>query len=342
MPFRSSSDLAVIAATCLLFANSIRADEKAEPPKPKPPAVESNIPDSLRKPLPENLQDLLAIQKRVQSVVSTVTKATVNVRVGGGQGSGVIVSKDGYVLTAAHVSGEPGKPVTIVFPDGKSVAARSLGLNHASDAGLVKISQKGDWPFVDMGKDLSVKTGDWCVALGHPGGWERGRPPVVRLGRVVSKTETMLQSDCTLVGGDSGGPLFDLEGKVIAIHSRIGPSNKLNLHVPIDRFHDEWAKFVKDENLNVPPAAGGPIMGVRGEDDPDGGALITEVAPGLPAEAGGIKADDVITKFDGKSVKGFRGLYDLVQKKKAGDKVEVELRRDGKKLTKTVTLGKRN
>ncbi|MDA1018435.1 MAG: S1C family serine protease [Planctomycetota bacterium] len=302
--------------------------------------MKSTISASLRKPAPESVEELIAIQQRVQKVVKQVMKCTVNVRVGGGQGSGVIVTKDGYVLTAAHVSGEPGKRISLVFPDGKTVRGRTLGLNHAADAGLVKITDPGEWPFAELGSDNSVEQGDWCVSLGHPGGYHRGRNPVVRLGRIVVKKDTMLQSDCTLVGGDSGGPLFDLEGRVIGIHSRIGPSNTWNFHVPIGAFHKDWDRFVSEDNFGQPPQAGGPILGVGGENHPNG-ARITGVAPGLPAEAAALKVGDVISSFDGKAVKGFNGLFELVQKKKPGDKVAIEVLRDGKTLKKTIVLAAR-
>ena len=326
-------------------AKKADAKQKKPPAKkstrpPKPPAFISKFPASLRKPAPESVEELIAIQNRVQQVVKKVMKCTVNVRVGGGQGSGVIVTKDGYVLTAAHVSASPGKRITLVFPDGKTVRGRTLGLNHAADAGLVKITDEGEWPFAELGSDEGVKKGDWCVSLGHPGGYHRGRNPVVRLGRVVIKKETMLQSDCTLVGGDSGGPLFDLDGRVIGIHSRIGPSNTWNFHVPIGAFHKDWDRFVSEDNFGQPPKPGGPILGVGGADDPKG-ARITGVAPGLPAEAAGLKVGDVISKFEGKAVKGFGGLFELVQQKKPGDKVAVEIIRDGKTLKKSIVLASR-
>src|SRR5438067_853762 len=86
----------------------------------------------------------------------------------------------------------------------------------------------------DTKDSKDVKNGDWCVCVGHPGGYKEGRTPVVRVGRVLAHNDNHLQSDCTMVGGDSGGPLFDLDGKVIGINSRIGLTIASNIHVPVD------------------------------------------------------------------------------------------------------------
>ena len=84
----------------------------------------------------------------------------------------------------------------------------------------------------------------WCIAIGHPGGYKLGRTPVVRVGRILDVGKAMIQTDCTLVGGDSGGPLFDMFGRVIGINSRIGPNINYNIHVPVDTYHDTWDKLV--------------------------------------------------------------------------------------------------
>ncbi len=117
----------------------------------------------------------------------------------------------------------------------------------SADAGLMKIADKGPWPHVEMGHSAELRPGVWCLALGHPLGYEKDRPPVVRVGRILRVGPTLVQSDCPLVGGDSGGPLFDLQGRVIAIHSRIGGPTDINLHVPVDVFHENWERLTKGE-----------------------------------------------------------------------------------------------
>ncbi|MGB0768630.1 MAG: S1C family serine protease, partial [Phycisphaeraceae bacterium] len=183
--------------------------------------------------VPETVADLALLEEKVASVIDRCRDATVSVQSGGGSGSGVIISEDGYVLTAGHVAVQPGRPVTFIFPDGKRVRGESLGINVGIDAGLMKITDKGKWPHVEMGTMDGIEPGTWVVAMGHPGGFDIERSVVARLGRVYRVRSTVIQTDCTIIGGDSGGPLFDLDGRVIGIHSRISNSLRQNFHVPI-------------------------------------------------------------------------------------------------------------
>src|SRR5262249_12950490 len=155
------------------------------------------------KPMPESLEDLKAIQEHVKILAAKVMPAVVNVKIGGAQGSGVIISEDGYVLTAGHVSGQPGRDCTLTFPDGKSGQGQPLGQNRGADSGQIKIVEEGTWPVCEMGKSADVKKGQWVVAIGHPGGYKQGRSPPVRLGRVISSAGATITTECTLVGGDS-------------------------------------------------------------------------------------------------------------------------------------------
>lgn len=196
---------------------------------------------------PKDLAELRGIEDRIKKVVAKVLPATVGIIMRTGQGSGVIVSKDGLVMTAGHVVSKPGQTVTFHFADGKTAKGITLGLYHCADAGLMKITDKGEWPFVEKGHSTDVKLGAWCVAVGHPLGVQPGRPPVVRIGRVLRTELTVVQTDCPIVAGDSGGPVFDLEGRVIAINSRIGGSMEQNLHVPVDIFNQNWERMVKGE-----------------------------------------------------------------------------------------------
>ena len=196
---------------------------------------------------PKDIAELRGIEDRVKQLVAKVVPATVAVQVGASQGSGVIVSRDGLVMTAGHVVGKPGQPVVFYFADGKKAKGTTLGLYHCVDAGMMKITDKGDWPFVDKGQSAGLKLGSWCVAVGHPLGYQAGRPPVVRIGRLLRTEAQVLQTDCPIVAGDSGGPVFDLSGKVIAINSRIGGTTELNLHVPVDIFVEHWDRLVKGD-----------------------------------------------------------------------------------------------
>jgi S1-C subfamily serine protease len=200
------------------------------------------------KPVPESIEDLRDLERRVQEVVAKVSAATVCLRIGAGQGSGVIV-KDGLILTAGHVSGVPDGPTSIVFPDGKTIKGKALGRNTGIDSGMVKITEEGKWPTVEIGKSSDLKKGQWVIAIGHPGGHRPNRPLVVRVGRIIEVTSFVIRTDCTLVGGDSGGPLFDLEGRVVGIHSRIGGFRiDENFHVPVDTFLSTWERLVRGES----------------------------------------------------------------------------------------------
>ncbi len=137
------------------------------------PLCAESRPPALDKPLPENVQDLRAIQDRVKKVAAKVMPCVVGIRIGYAAGSGVLI-KDGYVLTAGHISGDPDRDVAVILPDGRRVKGKTLGSNVALDSGLIRITDKGDWPFVEMGDDSKLKEGAWCLALGHPEGYRRG------------------------------------------------------------------------------------------------------------------------------------------------------------------------
>jgi len=314
---------------------------------PAAQAAETKDGDKLRALLeggvPQNVEDLRLLERRIQEIARKVSPATVGVRVGGAQGSGVIIDKEGHVLTAAHVVGKPGRTATFVFPDGSTVTGKTLGAYRTIDAGLMKITsdKKKSWPYVEMGKSTDLKQGQWCLATGHPGGFQRGRTPVLRLGRILAHDKSKIITDCTLVGGDSGGPLFDLDGRVIGIHSRIGGVITANVHVPVDGYRDDWDRLAKGEEWGALPGHNrGPFLGVVADRTADE-AKISEVFPGSPAAKAGLKPGDIVTRFDGKAVEKFTDLALAVSKKKPGDKVEVAVRRGDETLKLMVTIGRR-
>ncbi|MEX1098542.1 MAG: trypsin-like peptidase domain-containing protein [Planctomycetales bacterium] len=325
------------SAGSFAVANAPSTSADAAPPPVAAPAGAAAV---FTKAVPESLEDLRAIERQVTALSEDLIRATVGVRIGRAQGSGVIVSDDGYVLTAAHVAGSPGREVEFILHDGRKVRGKTLGLHRGLDAGLMQITTEGKWTVAEMGDMDEIRVGDWCVATGHPGGYHDGRAPVVRLGRVVLKRDSVIQSDCALVGGDSGGPLFDMQGRVIGIHSRIGPSIVWNFHVPISAYEEGWERMVASEVFGGRPSRGSAVMGVNGDDHAEG-AEVTGVSEGFPAEEAGLRVGDVITKIEGKSFKGFDGLAQLVLEQEPGDVVEVEFLRDGKRTTVKVTLAAR-
>jgi len=328
------------AIALLLLVGEVSAAAAAPVPAKQP---KDELPPALTKTAPENIADLKAIQQQVKKVLQKVLPCTVGLRVGGASGSGVIISADGYVLTAGHVSADPGKTVTVIFPDGRMVKGKSLGRNRGIDSGLIKITEKGKYPFVEMGDSAKLVKGQWCIAAGHPGGFKKGRSPVVRVGRVVTATTSAVNTDCALVGGDSGGPLFDMTGKVIGIHSRIGLRIMDNVHVPVDTYKSMWDRLVASEDwgggLFGRGRANAPYLGIRRDQDASN-CKVREVITGQAADKAGLRAGDVITKFDGKAIKNYDDLLASMDKKKAEDEVNVEVERGGETKMFKVKLGK--
>jgi serine protease Do len=348
MKLSRSSLYPLVLAVLLAVGLAARADEpKPElPPAPAGPdrSKDKPLPEVFDKANPENIDDLKAIEKHVKGILEKVIPATVCVQVDGSSGSGVIVSEDGLILTAAHVSGRPGKDVMVIMPDGKRLKGKSLGGNEGIDSGMMKITEPGKYPFVEMGKVSDMKKGAWCICTGHPGGYKAGRTPVVRVGRILDNTPTSVRTDCTLVGGDSGGPLFDMYGRVIGINSRIGPTITANIHVPVDTFRETWTRLVASERWGGRGTSnntkGDPYFGI-GLDQVDKDCIIKEVKKDSPAEMAGLMVEDIIKKFDGKEVADVEGLRELFKKKKPGDEVMFEVQRGDKTMTLKVKVGKK-
>ena len=295
--------------------------------------------------IPTSADELRLMEVHQRQLVDKVTPTIVGIQVGESQGSGVIISPDGYVLTAAHVAVKPNLAARITLSDGRTFTGRTLGMNRGTDAGLVKIASQTEeanppnWPHADMGDTRALQPGAWCVAFGHPGGYQAGRLPVVRVGRVLSMNDLSLQTDCALVGGDSGGPLFDMEGKVIGIHSRIGADITKNLHVPVNTFRTTWDRLAQGESWgNILQVVGRPVIGVHGVEEVER-AEIEEVVPGFPAERAGIRVGDIIVRFAGHPVKDFPSLKQLVNESEPGERVAVEVLRDNKRIQLTMVIG---
>ncbi|WP_197528903.1 trypsin-like peptidase domain-containing protein [Aeoliella mucimassa] len=317
--------------------------EEPEQPAPRTLDLDEATSKVLEKPYPQNVEDLLLIQKQTQRVVETATPATVSVRVGQAFGSAVIVSPDGLVLTAGHVVGQPGQDVTFIFSDGKTAKGKTLGMFREIDSGMMKITDPGPWPYVKLAKAGDIKTGQWVVAIGHPGGFDPERTPPVRLGRVLFSNDDVISTDCTLVGGDSGGPLYNMKGEVVGIHSRIGRRITDNFHVPISTYHSTWDRLASGEEWGRPlggteQAEARPLLGVTGNRyEPE--CKIADVYPGMPAAQAGLKSGDIVRKFNGKQVQSFDDLINMVFEQKPGDTVKIEVARGEETLNMELRLG---
>ena len=293
-----------------------------------------------------SIEELKERERKVKKVVSELMPTVVAV-VGNDQpatGSGVIINEDGLIMTAGHVTEAAGKELTIIFPDGRSVKGESLGANRTRDAGLARITEEGKWPFAKIGDSKKAKLGEWLIAMGHPGGYDLNRSPPIRLGRLISSGSMgMLRTDCTLVGGDSGGPLFNLEGEVIGIHSSIGGSLAENRHVPSSVFKAGWDRMLAGEiwgSLGMMAAGVNPdrpMLGVR-MNDSNGQVTVDKVFPNSPAKRAGIEDGDVILKIDGIAAEQMSDVVDQVSSSSAGDVLEVQIMRNNKEQSFKVKL----
>jgi serine protease Do len=324
----------------------LAVDATAQQPSDVTTERKSSVNDRV---VPESVDDLKALQEQVKKVVAKCRQTTVGIFVGNSAGSGVIIKKDDgfYVLTAGHVSGNADRDCQLVLASGRRVKGKTLGANNGIDSGLIKIVDKGTFDCAEAGKSKTLKPGQWVVSIGHPGGFQQGRTPVVRVGRILKVDGNTVQTDCTLVGGDSGGPLFDLEGRVIGIHSRIGLSLNVNFHVPVDTYEETWDRLVKSEvwgggggffDLFRSGQAG--YLGVQ-VTQTSNGLEIAEVVADSPAAKAGLKPKDMLLKIDGKALNSPEELPRMLSRKKPGDEIKVEYSRDGKAKEIGVKLGKR-
>ncbi len=313
---------------------------------------------------PTSVEDLRAIQTRVEAVVKHAMPAVVALTIISGreveEGSGVIVSKDGYILTAGHVSGQPHTQVGIILSNGQRVRGESLGAQTDIDSGMVKIDTKtypADYPFVPLGNSDRLSAGEWVVDLGHPGGYEATRPPVVRIGRVLRAPDPQhgdpsrghtefIRTDCEMIMGDSGGPLFDLDGRLVGINSRIGMDVDANIHVPVNTFEDHWMVLAGAELLKSDRGIFGAQAGASPKTTSRGslGASVAEnlkvlqVFEGGAADLAHLRPEDVITKVNGKAVKTRDELSALLRAMSPGTALTVDYLRGDKPAEASVTL----
>ena len=291
---------------------------------------------------PTSIAQLKEMQEHFKELSGDVKDATVSVQVGQSQGTGVIVTRDGYVMTAAHVIGAANRNAIIKLPDGTELEAKTLGLNRQFDSGLLKIKAKDKYPYLNPGVSSELKTGQWVMAIGHPGGWEEDRGLVYRIGRILNNGDSAISTDCSLVGGDSGGPLVDMNGDVVGIHSRIGMRVSDNVHVPVDVFSEQWDDLSKGRDW------GRGIGGVNPANEPwigmsmEGDTLVIEsVVEKGPAEKAGIKKGDRILEIDGVRIRSQRRFRTLFTRAEPKDKMKIKIERDDKEMEIEVTVGSR-
>jgi serine protease Do len=284
-----------------------------------------------------SMAELKDREAKIRAVVAKVMPAIVclSPKQGFGTGSGIIISKDGLIMTAGHVTQAIGEEMVVTFPDGRKAKGKSLGRNMSMDSALAKIDEPGDYPYVEIGNSNRLKLGEWVVAMGHPGGFDLDRKPPVRLGRIWDRDRVgAIFSDCMLIGGDSGGPLFDLDGRVIGIHSSINKDAEHNRHIAADTFRGDWddllgaKKWGKLRLTDDDPGNPLPKLGMVLDQDPrEDGVPVLEVPESSPAANSGVRKGDRIVKIDGVSLPNYWALMRELTDHKPGDKVKLSLKR---------------
>ncbi|MDR1051814.1 MAG: Do family serine endopeptidase [Deltaproteobacteria bacterium] len=268
-------------------------------------------------------------------------------------GSGFIFDPDGLVITNNHVV-EGASDIKVKFQDGKEIQAAIVGRDPKTDLALLKLSEPGPYPFVNMGDSDLLEIGDWMVAIGNPFGLNH----TVTAGILSAKGRSTggpyddyLQTDASINPGNSGGPLLNLYGEVVGINTVIyssgtGGSIGIGFAIP----SNSAAKII-DQLKNKGRVDRGWIGVVIQLVNPDviasfnlpegaTGALVGDVQEGSPAQQGGIQHGDIIKTFDGKEVGAYTDLSSIVADTPIGKEVVVTVIRNGKETNFKLTVGR--
>ena len=266
-------------------------------------------------------------------------------------GSGFVISEDGYIVTNNHVI-EKADEIEIEFFSGKRLKAKLVGTDPKTDIALLKVESDAPLPFVSFGNSDLMRVGDWVVAMGNPlgQGFSVSAGIVSARNRALSGTyDDYLQTDAAINRGNSGGPLFNMDGQVIGVNTAILSPNGGSIGIGFSMASNVVTKVVGQLREFGETRRG--WLGVRIQDvTPDvaeamgltdaKGALITDVPDG-PAKDAGMQAGDVITSFDGADVADTSELVRRVADAPVGEAVRVVVMREGKSQTLSVTLGRR-
>jgi len=258
-----------------------------------------------------------------------------------GTGSGFIVSKDGYILTNAHVVAEADE-VTVRLTDRREFPAKVIGSDARTDVAVIKIEAKADLPIVAIGDPSRLKTGQWVLAIGSPFGLAN----TATAGIVSSTSRSVgggssvpfIQTDVAVNPGNSGGPLFDLKGEVVGINSMIfsqsGGYMGVSFAIPID-----IAMQVREQLITTGRVVRGRIgVGVQDVDaslansfklDRPRGALVSYVEPGGPAQKAGVRPGDVVLEVNDKPIDQSTDLSNTIAATKPGTDTKLTVWRGG-------------
>ncbi len=266
-------------------------------------------------------------------------------------GSGFIIDEKGLVVTNNHVISDAEDIIVRVNGD-KEFKAKVIGADPLSDIAVLQLETKEKFIPVKFGDSDKARIGDWVIAIGNPfglGGTVTSGIISARNRSIgLSRYEDYIQTDASINSGNSGGPLFDMNGDVIGINTAIlGRNGSIGIGFSIP---SNSAKIVIDQLIEFGETKRG-WLGVRIQDvtkeiaeveklDKPRGALVASVAENSPSYKAGVKAGDIILEFDGEMIKEMKQLPIIVARTEVGKKVKVKIWRDKKEIIKTITLGR--
>ena len=266
-------------------------------------------------------------------------------------GSGVVISRDGYIITNYHVIRNADE-IVIRFNDRRELPAELIGADVETDTALLKV-QADDLPVADLGSSEQLKPGQWVAAIGSPFGFEYSVTAgiVSAIGRNLPSESYVpfIQTDVAVNPGNSGGPLLDLDGRVVGINSQIyshtGGFMGVSFAIPIEVAMNV-VNQLKEKGEVVRGWFGVYVQEITRElsesfglDKPQG-ALVSSVVEGGPAADGGIRPGDVVLEFDGQEIRTAGSLPPIVGRSEVGKEVDVGLLREGEPITIVVTVGR--
>ncbi len=327
-------------------------------------AVDSTSPASVAAPVavteraevdvipPDQIPESIA--EMVDAVLPTVVSIAIENRGDQGSGSGFVIRSDGYILTNNHVAAPAadGGSLTVFFENGERAEAEIIGRNSSYDLAVLKVDAE-DLPVARLGDSGLVTVGDVAVAIGAPLGLEGTVTsgiissldrPVTAGGRGELAYINAIQTDAAINPGNSGGPLLNSAGQVIGINSAIATlapsfsgevgSIGLGFAIPINT-----ARRIADELIETGDSST-PIIGVTLDTTyTDGGSRISEITPGGPADAAGLRSGDIITGLQGRDTTDATELVVAIRSFAPGETVQITFTRDGQPRTVNLTLG---
>lgn len=266
-------------------------------------------------------------------------------------GSGFVVSPDGLIVTNNHVI-DGADEIEVEFYSGKRLPAKVIGKDDKTDIAVLKVESDEKLPFIKFGDSDKARVGDWVLALGNPlgQGFSASTGIVSARNRALTGNyDDFIQTDAAINRGNSGGPLFNMDGEVIGVNTAILSPNGGSIGIGFSMASNVVSKVVQQLEQYGETRRG--WLGVKIQNltpdiadslglTADSGALVTDVPEG-PALDAGMKAGDIITKFDGGEVKDSRELVRRVADAPIGEKVDVTVLREGKDVDLQVTLGRR-